>query len=282
MTEEALKVEETDVEEIDVEEEHQEPVVEWSGDDEDNARMFGWKPSTEWQGEKPPGYIEDPREWMQRVERSPIFRAMEEKQERMQRDAEDSARRLEAMNQRALDIQQKQHDRELQRIAQDKRAAVQDADAAAYDRLEREETELRKNTPQEVKPEQPQTDPWLASYTASEDGKWLQNPILRKEAMEAVNFMPGMASATAQQQVEYAETVMREAGRLPKKEEKPKPRNMVDSGGLGSRGGKKPDAGSFEKLPSEAKTQFQRFVDQGIFEDTKTDREDFANDYNAA
>lgn len=255
------------------------PQKEWSNDDEDNARLFGWKPSTEWQGEKPAGYIEDPREWLQRVERSPVFRTMQEKLDRQEQESAENARRLKAMNERALEIQRDQHNKELQRIAQGKRAAVMDADQEAYDRLDREEADIRKQAQQPQQREQQGPDPWVTKYAKSEEGAWINNPILRKEGSEAIEYMPNKEQATPQQQIEYAEQMLREAGRLPKKEE-PKPRrNMVDPGGLAGGGGKMAD--SFSKLPSDAKQQFASFVKEGLFKDTKEDREEYANEYNA-
>jgi hypothetical protein len=41
-------------------------------------------------------------------------------------------------------------------------------------------------------------------------------------------------------------------------------------------------ASGFEKLPKDAKDAFQRFVKQGLFQDTKDGRAAYAEDYNAA
>jgi hypothetical protein len=41
-------------------------------------------------------------------------------------------------------------------------------------------------------------------------------------------------------------------------------------------------ASGFEKLPKDAKDAFQRFVKQGLFQDTKEGRAAYAEDYNAA
>jgi hypothetical protein len=55
--------------------------------------------------------------------------------------------------------------------------------------------------------------------------------------------------------------------------------SRVDGGGLG--GAAPLGGGSFDKLPSEARAAFKKFVAQGIFADTAADRARYVEDYNA-
>lgn len=258
----------------------------WSDEDADEARLFGWKSPDEWQGDKPAGYIDNPEEFLDRVKRSRIFSTMNEKLEAREREALETARRMEAMNSAALERQREQHEAALSRIAKQQRQAAANADTDRFDELERERQELSRQKPQDpTPPPVPATDPYVEQYRVSEQGAWLGNPVLYNTGRELINARPDVMAQPPQKQIEFVEAELRKMypAYFPQAETpkpKPQPRQSVDPGGLG--GSPASAQGAFSKLPADAKAQFKRFVGQGVFKDTKEDREEFANDFNAA
>lgn len=242
---------------------------EWSDDDADEARAFGWKSPDEWKGEKPKGYIDDPRRYLERISGSTPFK-------KMQADFEERTRKLEAVTQRVLADQQARHQAELERIRAEKLKAVDLADVDAYRKLDEQEKALS----QPEQPRQPDADPFIQDYVAR--NPWVQNPMLQKVGAALVDANPAIAASDAKTQFEYAERQLRvlhpEFFPAAPAAPKPAPRRNVDAGGLAV-----PNAGGdpMAKLPSEAKAAFKKFVAQGIFKDTAADRKRYADDYNA-
>lgn len=258
-----------------------EPVVEFDPEDVDEAKLFGWKSPDEWQGEKPQGYIDNPAEYLDRVKRSRIFSTMQTKLDEQARESQETTRRLAAMNDSALKRQKAQFEAEISRITEGQRAAVEDADTATFDKLEKQRQDVIGRYSEQSTQAQPQVDPYFQEYAASDAGAWVANPILKQAAAQLINANPAMLAKPAKAQIEYAEAEIRKMypAYFPKTDDpKPKPqtRQVVDGGGLAG-GGVKQTA--FSKLPADAKAQFSRFVQEGTFENTKADQEEYANEY---
>lgn len=251
----------------------------WTDEDEQEARLFGWKAPEEWQGDKPPGYIDRPTDFLERVQRSRIFKAMQEKL----KDVDTTKQKLEAMNERALQMQREQYESRMRAITQQQRRAVDEADGERFDALEKQRQELAKQEPREQQaPEQQQPDPEVIAYRASPEGAWLGDQFLGQAAVELINRTPGALYLSG---LEQAALAKRELSRLypdrfPQAQARPVPRNTVDAGGLAGGAGRQ--AGAFAKLPAEAKAQYARFVKEGLYKDNPADKEEFANEYNAA
>lgn len=245
---------------------------EWSADDEAEAKAFGWKSPDEWAGEKPTGYIDDPRRYLERAETFKPFKAL---RERMDAQTE-TLRRLDAANERALTAQRERHAQDIANITAAQRQAAETADVARYDALERQKTQLRAPEPVEA-PRGP--DPAIiADYEAKND--WVKDPALREEGRIAIDaaLRTGMALNDTASQLAYAESVMKRkyphmfAGTQPQRAAV----NRVDGGGLGIAATR---SDAFSKLPSEAQAQFKRFVAQGLFTDNEAGRKQYADDY---
>lgn len=258
---------------IEAEEQDAPPAKSWSDDDESEARLFGWKAPEEWQGEKPAGYIDNPSEYMQRVERSRIFQTMTQKNA-------DLERKLGAMNEKALERQRQEYESRMQALTQMQRRAVDEADTAAYDRAEQAKVALQREQQQHQAPQGPAQE--VVQYR--EANEWTRNPVLWHEATEAVNvaLQHGIVQTNdPKTQIEYAEQVIRtKYPHLFNAQSKAAPRQKVDGGGLAA--GPARSGGAFEKLPAEAKHAFERQMKQGIWSDSKKDREEYAREYNAA
>lgn len=259
---------------------------EWSSEDEQEARLFGWKAPEEWQGEKPQGYIDNPQEYLDRVQRSRIFKTMQDKLQTQEQQAAETARRMEAMNKQALERQKAQFETEMQSITSQQRKAVEEADTDAWDRLERQRADLLKAQPTEPQSTQPPgPDPYVQQYINSDEGKWLHNPILRNTAYQLIQETPAALAMPPKEQIAYAEAEMRKMyptyfPQGAQKQQATPPRQTVDPGGMAPPSSAQRSA--FDKLPDDAKKQFKRFVAEGLFKDDKKDREEYANDYNAA
>ena len=258
-----------------------EAVKDWSEEEEGEAKLFGWKAPDEWQGDKPPGYIDNPKDFLGRVHRSSIFKTMEDKIQKTEQQSQEAIRKLEVMSKRAIETQRQQHESRIADIEAKQRQAVEVGDLDSYDSLAKDRANLVQNAP---KPDDtpPETAPEVDQYRAEND--WTKDPMLWAEAAQSVNYMPNINTATPQQQIEFAEAHMKRKYPhlfVPAEPEKPKPvRQKVDGGGLAAGPSRSTDA--FSKLPASAQRQFAIFVKQGTFKDTKKEREEYANEYNEA
>lgn len=254
----------------------------WDDEDAKEARLFGWKAPDEWKGDKPDGYIDNPGDYLRRVQGSKIFKTMQEKIEAQASASTEAARKLEEMNRRALELQASQYESKMSEIVSRQRKAVTEMDEAAFDAAERDRLELMKSQPAKSQAEAPKPDPAVSQYREAHE--WAKNPAIWQEAVQAVNVGLShgvVAPSDTAAQLEYAENIIRQKyPHMFKAEEKPKPRQRVEGGGLATAAPR--TASAYDKLPGDAKTQFKRFVEQGVFSDTKEDREEYANDYNAA
>lgn len=267
----------------DADQEAQDKPPQFDPEDVEEAKLFGWKSPDEWQGEKPEGYIDNPEEYLGRVKRSRIFSAMQSKLDQQATTNQDMVRRLEAMSEAGLKRQRAQFDAQIERITQSQRAAVAEADTDEFDRLEKERQAAIKDFSEQSTPAAPQANPDVEAYKNSDEGAWLKNPILLDTAARLIDANPAILAQPAKAQLEYAEGEVRKMypAYFPKKDEpksQPKTRQVVDAGGLA--GGAMPKPTAFAKLPAEAKSQFEKFVKDGIFSDSKEDREEYANEYN--
>lgn len=259
---------------------------EWTEDEIAEARFFNWKSPEEWAGEKPPGYIADPREYLARVQRSGIFKAMQSKVDKAEASAEEQARKLEQVARRTIEHQKQEHERKLAEITQQQRRAVEEADTDTWDRLEREKSSLSPPDEGRDEPDKPKVDPVITAYRDSDEGAWLRNGYLADAAAKIVGANPEVMQKSTQDQLAYAEAEIRRLypAYFPKPEPAPQPktRATVDGGGLAG-GGKMNGGGAFAKLPADARSQFKALVEMGTtFKDTKEDRERYAEYYNEA
>lgn len=228
---------------------------------EAEARKYGWRPKEE--------YDRDPQGWVdaKRFLELPSTDNKKLRDELRERDKtyQEKLTRLEHASKVAMDraIQQERdrYEEKLREISSRKLEAVRNADDEAYQQLSQQEEHLRKSAPETPKPQPSGPDPWVEQYAQSEQGRWINNPILREEGSKAIEYMPDKERATPQEQIEYAERMLREAGRLPKAEQAKEKRNMVDPGGLA--GGSRQKSAS--SLPAEARQHGKEFVEQGLF-----------------
>jgi hypothetical protein len=246
------------------------PAKDWSDEEETDARILGWKSPDEWKGEQPPGYIADPREYLERLEKSTPFRKQREHYDAKLRGME---RVLKAQAERQLAQQKQDYEARMAEIARRERQAVEEGNVEDWERLQGIKAKMPR-----PEPVAPAEDPVEA---IKDDFPWLGDGYLRQQAavlaQEAVQA--GTDPNDARALAEYAEPRLRKY--YPhlfddaQPEAQPKPQPRVDGGGLA---GSRKRAG-FDTLPSDVKAEFNRQVKMGVFKDTKDDKEFFFNEY---
>lgn len=272
-----------------VEPEQPEPQVdgpEWTDDDEAEARMFGWKPPEEWKGDLPPTYIDDPRQFIERIQKSRPFQAAQKQAEeriaRIEREASENARKLAAMNERALEQQRRAYEARLASLSQQQRSAVEMGDVEQFDRLEQERQRMAQYAPQMAEqPQGNQAPPEVVEYAQTEAGAWINDPVTRTLGFEVIEKTPGAKNMGPMEQIRLAEVRLRRdyPELFQSAQSDPEPRrpaaSRVDGGGLGAA----KQGGLWAKVPADARQQFERFAKEGLFENTREGRERYAREY---
>lgn len=262
---------------VEAEAEAEKPAPTYTAEDADEARTFGWKAPEEWVGEKPAGYIGDPKAYLDRLNNMKPFRAIKERMDLQQREFEERTRKLEMLTAAQVKAQKDTYERELADIKKQQRAAVELADADQYDALEARKAALQ--APVAVAPAAPAPDPYVADYMAKNE--WVRNPVLKDIGARLISE-GGMTGKPVQDQIAYAEREIRRmypAYFPAEAQTTQKPMTQrVDSGGLGFAS----KAGEFSKLPPEAKAAFARFASEGLYPNTDEGKKTYADQYNAA
>ena len=260
------------------------PQREWSDEDAQEAKAFGWKAPDEWEGEKPPGYIDDPRRYLERAENFRPFKALREQQERERAENAERLRQLEAVTAKAIEAERARFDRELAQLNARQRQAVEEADIRTFDHLQKVKDSM--TPPPEVPQQAAPVAPEIAELAAKHE--WASDPTLLALGRTIVDARPDILRRTPAEQFAFADQELRRLypaafpqAQQPAPVQAPAPQTVarVDGGGLAIGGGK---GGAFNALPAEAKSAFRRFVDQGVFQDNDADRKRYADDYNAA
>lgn len=250
----------------------------WAPEVEMEARALGWKPPEEWKGDAPPtGIIDDPARYLERAESFGPFRKLKEQ------NAE-ALRRIEAVAARQLERERQQHQATLDRIKAEKIAAVEVGDVDKYKALETREDAIRKQAPAEMAPQQAPSEEIAAIDAWRKDRPWFGkdapdfNLLLSQKAAEVYGLAVQNGITSYKDRLAFVDSQMATAHpELYRK--KAAPVENVEAGlTFGSASASSP----FEKLPKDAKDAFRRFVEKGVFKDTKEDRAQYAEDYNAA
>lgn len=253
------------------------PKPSWNAEAEEEARAFGWKSPDEWKGDIPPTYIDNPEAYLERLQKAKPFRVMQERLAEQQ----EALRKIEAMNERALQMQRQQYEARLHEVEAAKLQAVQAGDVDRYKALEGQERQL-----QGAMTQGGQDDPseYVNTYAKSDEGKWVEDPALRALGAQIIEANPGIKSRPAAEQIAYAKQALERLHphlfQSPQSEPKPAPRTSPVEGGSLAAG--RIGSDPFSKLPADAKAAFKRFASEGLFKDTPEGRKAYAEEYNNA
>lgn len=247
------------------------PAPKWSPDVETEARALGWKAPDEWKGEIPSGYIDDPNRYLERAENFTPFRKLKEQ------NAE-ALRKIEAVAARQVERERAAHQEALAKIKAEKVAAVEVGDIEAYKAADAREEVLRKQAPDAPKPDPVPQDHRVAIEQWSVNKPWFKADPIKTNAAAIIYGQAQQSGLTDPQAIlAYVDREM--AKQFADLAPKAPPVETVEAGlTFGSASQSSP----FEKLPKDAKDAFRRFVEKGVFKDTKEDRAQYAEDYNAA
>jgi hypothetical protein len=242
----------------------------WSPDVETEARALGWKAPDEWKGEVPATYIDDPARYLERAENFTPFRKLKEANS-------EALRKIEAVTARQMERERASHAEELAKIKAEKVAAVEVGDIDAYKALEKREDKLREAAPDVPRQSAVPDEHRVAIESWSVNKPWFKSdPVMTQAA--AMLYGQAQADGLTDPKAILAKVDAEMAKRFTGLA-KAAPVEAVEGGltfGSGS------VASPFEKLPKDAKDAFRRFVEKGVFKDTKEDRATYAEDYNAA
>lgn len=137
-----------------------------TSDAERLARSRGWKPGSEWHGDRPEGFIDDPAEYNRRhEENNPRLRA---DNIRLHHEIDE----LKRISQQNFDMLRSSKDAEIKRLRDDvqrrMRAAAENADMTAFDTASRELQALDATSPPPAQPA-PAQQPTPAPYNPDAD-----------------------------------------------------------------------------------------------------------------
>ncbi len=257
------------------------PKPEWTEAEAEEAKAFGWKAPEEWTGEKPAGYIDDPRRYLDRAENFRPFKVLKDRLTAKEAEFDERIRKLDGMSAQAMAALQAQHDAEKTRLTAQQRAAVEVGDVAQYDDLSKQIAAMK---PVDVPKPEPKPadgpDPYVAEYAAKNE--WVKDPVLYDFARNAIDVAArsGVRWNTVAEQVAYAEAKAKEyfphKFAAPVTQPVPLP-SRVDGGGLGAW-----RSDPLARLKPEAQAQFRRDVKAGLYKDDAAGRASWAEEYNNA
>ena len=247
---------------------------------ESEARALGWKSPDEWKGEVPSGYIDDQKRYLERAEGFTPFRNIKAKLSEVEKQADDRLRRIEAAASKMIERERASHAEELARVKAEKIAAFEAGDRDRFDALEAKQEKLQSFTPD------PTPEPGMQEVEAwAKDRPWFGtqaaefDPIMTNAAGLLWGEAAGKGMKDPKQILAYVDKRMAESFPHKFAAAAPAPaRQSAVEGGLtfGGNGG-----GGFASLPKTARDAFDRFVSQGVFKDSKEDRDTYYKDYSA-
>ena len=253
---------------------------EWTDEDAEAAKMLGWKDPGEWEGEKPSGFIDDPRRFLERAESFGPFRKLKERLDSVEETSRKAADIAAKQIERVREQEKAEYERELESIRRAQREAVDSADAEAFDALEKRRENLA--APSDPEPaESENTDPLEPFKGETTRGSTTPFSEITASSLSGRRF----------KRARWRRAIRRRRWLTPKRRlkgyyphlfedaPKPKPKASPVAGDTIAPFRRK---SGFDSLPADAKAVFKRQVEQGIFANTPEDKEFFSNEYASA
>lgn len=245
-------------------------------DVEAKAREMGWKPKEEWDG--------DSERWMPAEE-------FVERNERLQKRADSIAqaeiKRLEGriselqatindLGQHMKKADQRAYQKALDDLKAQQREAVEQGDTKAYEQAERQMENLKKDVEaaDEAGGQQARPDADFRAWHA--ENAWYDDDV--EATVYADQIAPVVARKTGYKGRALYDAVAQEVKKkFPDKFGNPRRSRpqAVENAGTSSGQAKT----LWDQVPREDRAAFKRFVEQGLYKDTKEDREKFADIY---
>jgi len=248
--------------------------------DEQLARRRGWKPASEWVGDLPDNFVDDPAKFNEDHERiNPRLRSEVSR-------LNEELSRFEGRFNQAIEAQNRRHQSELkrerERLLAEMRDATESADTDRFDRAKKSldelatVPELQTQTPQQNQEQyHPDRDPHFKTWHA--DNAWYRQDAARTKYAEQVAAKEVAQRGLSPQRDGRAfyDAVTREVeaafgpaagGKSPN----------VNTGGRSTANAARPAKAGFDQLPADMKGDFKWMVQRGIFKNDKESKERYA------
>ena len=268
----------------------------WSESDEDIARRFGWKPRTEWKGEVPPTFVDDPREFLagktkvlddfssvkEQLEatRRELLKIQQNQQEQTQTQAQSRIEALEAEYEKAFDVGDKKKAQQLLDEIVDLKSRAP-APQPDYDPV------VQQATQSPVFQEWAQQNSWYVGNSFEDAAKrhyadQVGPQLLAQRGLSAHDVMND-----PQLEREFYNAVAQEVNRAYGSQKTLQ--QQASAPKVPSQNGRQPattrrakNDQSFEKLPAEAKGAYERLARRKVYANDDKGRAEYAKDYFAA
>jgi len=224
----------------------------------EEAKKWGWKAPDEWRGEKPPGYIDDPERFL--TAPGTLKRRFEAQQHEIEQLKQAHARGLVEQRRRM----EAAREREVARIRDEQRKAVELGDTETWDRLEKEREKVAQPPREQPQPQGP--DPVVSGYR--QENEWAQSDVMWAAAIQAVDagFRAGALppDADTATQLAFAERSVREQypHRFQAQPQRTPPMQRTDPGGTAPR-----QKSDWSKIDSETRADLKAAIKDGIYKD---------------
>lgn len=243
-------------------------------DAEAKAREMGWKPKEEWEG--------DTSNWMPAedfIERNERLKnrgdeILKADNAKLTAELQELKRTVGDLKDHLTKADKRAYDRAIKDLKSRQRQAVEDGDTQAFEQVEREMQDLTKQA-EEATPQQQQDQPHPDFPAWHAENPWYgTDPLMSARAEEIAERLSKRGDLQGR---EFFDAVTEQIKReYPDKFETKRKASSVE-GASGTNGGG--DGSKWSKVDKEGREAFKRFVKQGVFEDTKADREQYAADY---
>jgi len=271
----------------DVETEETEETEEQKPDPKEaEARRLGWKPQEEWDDSGGGNWL--PADKF--LDRNEHLKARGDKI--LQAQVQRQTRQIDELRQTINDLggllkksESRMYKKALNDLEKRRDAAVDEGDADAYRRIEAERKDLEAQVEQEeeeakkTQPQTKQTDEAFIEWLP--DNAWY-DPTDDDFDPEIAAFADGIAPQVAKKQLIgkqfYDEVTRQVKKKFPDRFGNPQRQKAPAVEGGGNKGGGN-GSSLWGKVDKEGRDAFKRFVKEGVFEDKKEDREQYAQDY---
>ena len=269
----------------------------WSDSDEDLARKFGWKPRTEWKGDVPPTFVDDPREFVASKTRAldefsslkeqlaatrrELMRLEQQQGEAFKSQTESRLASLEAEREKAFDLGDKKKFRELD--DQIKNIYAEQAKRPAQE--PQIDPVTQQATQSSVYQDWVSQNPWYLGNSFEDAAKRAYADKVGPELLQQRGLSPQDVLGNAQIEREFYQAVAAEVNRAYGGQQNPMQQRSVPNvpQQQGRQSATPPRRGkteqSFAKLPEDAKQAFAYYVKRGVYQDSDKDRADYTREF---
>jgi hypothetical protein len=255
----------------------------------EKAKNLGYVPPEDWKGDPPPGGFKSPEQFLEDGEKNiAIQRQNMDKLHSELREMRDSFQDLKAMYaQKSETDRQKAYDEAYNAIVAKQAQAIDEQDSEAFAKAENEKRELQETAQKEAQQSAQSTaqDAQLRAMQRYVDkNPWAASDyVLSTELQQAGNWLrqtqPNIAADP--------DTYLEEAGKLVRQKfpDHPafadqSPPRTPDGGTQIAGGGSRAASGeTWQNLPQDAKDAFNRYVKQGLYQDTNESRKEYMEVY---